>query len=518
MSADRSFRSFTALVLAMTATTLLSSQTVTGPFDLVISGGRVVDPESGLDAVRHVGVRGDRIVALSAAPLQGRESIEASGLVVAPGFIDVHRHAHGDQSHRYAVRDGVTSVFEIEIGAQDVDAWYRAMGPARLVNFGVGASHIGARMQVLGDRGFLLPTGPGRGAATPAQVARIVALVERGLEDGGVAVGMGPAYTPGVSAEELAAVFSAAAAHHAFVFAHLGGPAGGLETLMTLAARRSVGLHVAHVNSTAGEDVSAWLDLIRRARTRGQDVTTEVYPYTAGATLIQSALYDGWESWPDARFATLQWAATGERLTRETFARYRAQGGSVISHANTEAALRRGLADPLPMIASDGGRDLEDRPTHPRASGTFARTLGHYVRDQGVLPLGDALRRMTLEPARRLEGRVPEMRDRGRIRIGAFADITIFDPAAIVDRSSYTNAAAYSAGIEFVLVNGSVVVRRGTIDDAATLFGQRVPVGARMPGRPLRANGSRPRTARRGPPVRARLRAALRRRGPAGGR
>lgn len=474
-------------IVSLASLVPLAGQPGPGPLDLVIAGGRVIDPESGFDGPRHVGIRGDRIVAMSATPLQGRETIDATGLVVTPGFIDLHRHAHGDQSHRYAARDGVTSAFEIEIGAQDVDAWYRGLGPARLINFGVAASHIGARMQVLGDKGFLLPTGPGRGAATPDQIATIVALVEAGLRDGGVAVGTGPAYTPGASAEELAAVFRAAAAHGAFVLAHLGGSAGGFEALMALAASTKAGLHIAHINSTAGDDVRAWLDAIGRARTRGQDVTTEVYPYTAGATLIQSALYDGWETWPDTRFQMLQWAATGERLTRETFGKYRAQGGSVIAHGNTEDLLRIGIVDPLPVFASDGGRDFDDRPTHPRASGTFARVLGRYVRDEGALTLADALRRMTLEPARRLEGRVPEMRDRGRLRVGAFADITVFDPRTVIDKSTYTNAAVASEGIVHVLVNGVPVVRAGVVDESATLFGQRVPIGARMPGRPIRA-------------------------------
>jgi N-acyl-D-aspartate/D-glutamate deacylase len=473
-----------ALAVAAGATTLAQPAPA---LDLVIAGGRVLDPESGLDAVRDVGIRGDRIVTVSATPLPGRETIDARGLVVTPGFIDLHRHAHGDNSYRYAARDGVTSVFDLEIGAQDVDAWYRMLGPSRLVNFGVAASHIGARMQVLGDKGFLLPTGPGRGPATPAQIAGIAALVDAGLAAGGVAVGTGPAYTPGAAPEELAAVFAVAAQHGAFVFAHLGGNAGGLSALLALAASSRAPLHIAHVNSTAGDDIQGWLTAVGDARAKGVDVTTEVYPYTAGATLIQSALYDGWETWPDQRFASFQWAATGERLTRETFGKYRAQGGSVISHGNTEELLRVSLADPRPIIASDGGRDLEDRPTHPRAAGTFARVLGHYVREERVLTLPDAVRRMTLEPARRLEARVPEMRDRGRVRAGAYADLTVFDPATVIDRATYTTAAAFSEGIVHVVVNGVPVVRAGDVDDKGVLIGQRVAIGARMPGRPIRA-------------------------------
>jgi dihydroorotase len=361
------------------------------------------------------------------------------------------------------------------------------VGPARLINFGVGAGHIGARMQVLGDKGFMLPVGPGRGPASEAQIAEILKIMDTGLRAGGVAVGMGLGYTPRVSPEEVAAVFRLAAQHGAFVHAHLGNGMASLKSLLALSRDTGAPLHVAHINSTAGSDIKSYLAAVNEARASKVDVTAEVYPYTAGATLIQSALYDNWETWPDERFGTLQWAATGERLTRATFARYRAQGGSVISHSNTEEALRVGIADPLPMFASDGGRDVDDNPTHPRVTGTFARILGHYVRDQKVLSLPEAIRRMTLEPARRLESRVPEMRDRGRLRVGAYADVAVFDPATVTDRSTYANAAAYSEGVLHVVVNGVPVVRQGTLETHGTLQGQRIVVGSRIPGRPIRA-------------------------------
>lgn len=460
------------------------------PFDVVIAGGRVIDPESGLDATRHVGIRGDRIASVSDQPLTGLDVIDARDLVVSPGFIDLHRHAVGDNAYRYAARDGVTTALELEIGAPDVEAWYRMMGPARLINFGVGAGHIGARMQVKGDKGFLLPTGPGRQQATADEIPQILDIVDRGLRAGGIAVGIGIAYTPGVTPEEIEGVLRAAARHGTFAHTHLGG--GGVANvnrLLDLAVRTGTPIHIAHINSSAGDNIAAYLDVVKQARARKQDVTTEMYPYTAGASLIQSSLYDDWEKWPDARFAELQWAATGERLTRETFAKYRAQGGSVISHSNTEANVLVAVKDPLPMFASDGGRDLDDNPTHPRAAGTFARILGHYVREERALSLVDALRRMTIEPARRLEARVPGMRDRGRIRAGAFADITVFEPATVIDKSTYVNAAQYSIGIRAVIVNGVPVVRDGDFDTHAMLQGQRVLVGLRMPGRPIRAPG-----------------------------
>jgi N-acyl-D-aspartate/D-glutamate deacylase len=485
MSSTILARLFALVTLVLAASMTTSAQPPV--FDLVIAGGRVIDPESGLDGIRHIGIRGDRIVQISTEPLTGRDTLDAAGLVVSPGFIDLHRHAVGDNSFRYAARDGVTSTFELEIGAPDVEAWYRMMGPARLINFGVAAGHIGARMEVLGDKGFLLPTGPGRGAATPAQVQQITAQVERGLADGAVAVGIGTAYTPGASAEEIAAIVAAASRHGAFVMAHLGNGVDAFKRSIGMVSAAKASMHVAHINSTAGRDARAWLDAIAEARKQGIDVTSEMYPYTAGASLIQSALYDGWEKFSDERFAAMQWAATGERLTRETFAKYRAQGGSVISHTGSEDMVRLTLADPGPFFGSDGGRGLVDEPTHPRASGTFARILGHYVRDEKLITLPDALRRMTIEPARRLETRVPDMRDRGRIRAGAFADITVFDPATVIDRSTYTNAAVFSEGITHVVVNGSPIVRGGQFDDSGVLQGQRIPLGPRVPGRPIRA-------------------------------
>jgi len=480
-------RILVSTLFAVAAVAMTSARQAADPaFDLVIAGGRVIDPESGLDAVRDIGIRGERIAAIGAPGLTGRDRIDATGLVVSPGFIDIHRHAVGDNSYRYAARDGVTSAFELEIGAPDVDAWYRMMGPARLINFGVSAGHIGARMAVLGDRGFLLPTGPGRGPATAPQIAEILAMIDKGLSDGGIGIGMGLPYTPGATDEEIEAVLRLAAKHRVFVDAHVSGEAS-VRKLTAFAATVGVGVNIAHINSTAGANVGRWLDEVRALRAAGHDVTTEVYPYTAGASLIQSALYDNWKTWPDERFGTLQWAATGERLTRETFEKYRAVGGSVISHSNTEAALRLGIADPLPVFASDGGRDLDDNPTHPRASGTFARVLGRYVREEKLIPLADALRRMTLEPARRLESRVPEMKDRGRLRVGAFADITVFDPETVIDKSTYTDAAQFSDGIRFVIVNGTPIVRDADFNTRGRLQGQRILIGTPMPGRPIRA-------------------------------
>lgn len=450
-------------------------------FDLVIANGRVMDPGSGLDGVRHVGIRGRTIEAISETPLQGARVIDAAGHVVAPGFIDLHEHGQQEESYRLMVRDGVTSAFELEVGTADVAAWYAAREPGQIVNYGVSVGHIPARMKVLGDPGTgLLPAGiGGSGGADEAQMAAMEMILREGLAQGAVAVGFGSAYTPGASMAEIERMFRVAAEGGASAHIHLRDGVSGLHE--TIAAAQSAGapLHIVHVNSSSGEEIDAFFSAIQAARDAGQDVTTEAYPYGAGMTEIQSALFDDWKTWPDERFGQHQLVSTGERLTRETFARARTEGGTVIIHGRPEAQTRTAIASRLSMIASDGF--IENGRGHPRTSGTYARVLGRYVRDQGVVSLMDALRRMTIEPARRLESRVPAMARKGRVQVGADADLTIFNPDTIIDRSTYEDATIPSAGIPFVVIGGEVIVDDEELTAARPGRGIRAEVKARQP-------------------------------------
>jgi N-acyl-D-aspartate/D-glutamate deacylase len=448
-------------------------------YDLVIANGRVMDPESGLDDVRHVGILGGRIEVVSQTPLTGTRVIDASRHVVAPGFIDLHEHGQQEEAYRMMVRDGVTSAFELEVGTGDVADWYKAREAGQIVNYGVSIGHIPARMKVLGDPGKgLLPAGiGGSGSATDAQMAEMEAILREGLAQGAVAMGFGSAYTPGAPMSEIERMFRVAAAGGVSAHIHMRGGLDGLRE--TIAAAKSAGapLHIVHVNSSAGNELDGFLAAIKAARDTGQDVTTEAYPYGAGMTEIQSALFDDWASWPDDRFALHQLVSTGERLTRATFGKARAAGGTVIIHGRSEAQTRAAIVSPLSMIASDGF--IEHGRGHPRTSGTFAKVLGKYVREEGAVTLMDALRRMTLEPARRLERRTPAMSTKGRIRAGADADLTIFDPATVIDRATYEDASIPSAGIPFVIVGGQTVVDRGDVTSA-------------RPGRAVRAPIQRP--------------------------
>jgi len=435
-------------------------------YDIVILNGRVMDPESGLDAVRHIGINQGRIVALSPTPLAGKLRIDATGLIVAPGFIDLHQHGHSPAAYRSKALDGVTTALELEEGVPDADRWYAEREGKALINFGASASHIRLRAAALGiadlhDAARKNLDGP--------QLDALKKALEQQFERGAVGVGMGLEYTPGATPWEVLEVFRTAAKFPgAVVHVHVRGTKRDqywLETEELIAASLLSGApaQIVHANSSYGEDVTTLFEILSAAKARGVDITTECYPYTAGMTEIDSVLFDDWESWPDSRFARFQWPATGERLTRATFAKYRKAGGLVVMDNNTEEALRAAIASPLTMIASDGLQETSG--THPRSAGTFSRVLGRYVREAQLLAPMEALRKMTLMPAQRLEARVPAMKEKGRLRLGADADIVVFDLNKVLDRATYADPTLPSAGIEFVLVNGSVVVERGKIKE-----------------------------------------------------
>jgi len=440
----------------------LATPSAAQDFDLVIVKGRVVDPESGLDAVRSIGVRGGKVAAISEAPLTGRRVIDAGGLVVAPGFIDLHAHGQTEETYRLQALDGVTTTFELEVGTADVDRWYREREKGRLINYGVSIGQIQVRMAVLHDPATFLPTGDGaHKVATPAEIAEIARRIDEGLRKGAVAMGLGPSYTSAATPWEILEMFRVAGRHHASVHVHIRGGMTGLEEVITGALITGAPLHVVHINSSSVALTREMLQIISEARAHGLDITTEAYPYTAGMTEIQSANYDDWEQWPDERFGTIEWPVTGERLTRETFRKYRAIGGPVIGHQNTEEMVEAAINSPLTAIASDGY--MTDGIGHPRTAGTFSKVLGRYVREAKSLSLMDALRKMTLMPAQRLQARVPVMAGKGRIRVGADADITIFDMATVVDRATYRQPSLPSDGIRHVIVGGVPVVSEGKL-------------------------------------------------------
>ena len=455
-------------------------------YDVVIANGRVMDPESGLDAIRNVGIAGGKIRAISSEALKGKQTIDAKGLVVTPGFIDMHEHGQEPRNYQFQAHDGVTTSLELEGGTADVDRWYAVREGKSLINYGVSIGHIPVRTSSLtktNSEGLLgkKPSAAEMAAqdaaahreATSEELVQMRKAMERGFRSGALAEGMGINYTPGASHWEIVEMFRLAANYGASVHVHLRyasliEPETGLnaiEEVIAAAAATGAPLHVVHITSMGLRYTPQLIAMVDGAQKHGLDVTTECYPYTASSTYLESAVFDeGWQEKRGITYKDLQWADTGERLTPETFAKYRKQGGVVVIHQIPEEAARAAVASSIVMIASDG-MPITGPKIHPRGQGTFSRVLGHYVREEKALDLMTALRKMTLMPAQRLEKRAPVFKDKGRIRLGADADITVFDANRVIDKATYEEPLQYSGGIQFVLVNGVPVIKDGQLVD-----------------------------------------------------
>lgn len=475
-------KSIFLLLMTLLTSTVLSSQP-DSVYDIVLRGGRVIDPETGFDGVRNVGISGDRISEISEEELKGRRTIDVTGLVVAPGFIDLHVHGMTNEAHKYQARDGVTTALELESGITFVKEWIEQKSGHSIVNFGASVPHGSLRTfamedyQPLFERAREIVAKEGRDSPeltkvlinlgrssyrslTATDMKALPAMVDYELAGGALGIGVPVGYYPGATQAEIFRVYELAAAREVPVFSHTRGfGLVGIQEAIANATSSGAPLHIVHANSLSLGDIQVTLDMVASAQKRGLDVTTEVYPYTAASTALQSALFDeGWQEDLKITYEDLQWEATGERLTRDSFDKYRKQGGTVIIHMMKPEWIDVGVAHPVTSIGSDG---MPYAPmAHPRTAGTFSRVLGVYVREKQLLSLMDAIKKMTIMPARRLEKVAPMMTRKGRLQVGADADITIFDPQKVIDRADLTGL-QYSEGIEYVFVNGVLVVEKG---------------------------------------------------------
>jgi dihydroorotase len=462
-------------------------------FDLVIRGGRVIDPLSGLDAVRNVGIRGKHIAAVTEASLDGARVLDARGLVVVPGFIDLHNHAFAPHSQELRVLDGVTTALELEGGVLSPAEWLAGHAGKSRFNFGASAGHYDARRVAIGrtlDRSIDEKTAPSEYASepsTPEQIGIVLEELSRALDEGGIGIGYMPDYMPGTSHLEGLRVFELAAARGTMVFSHqrYGSmvPPGtwleGVQELIADSAITGAPIHICHVTSMNLSKTPVVLDMIDAARARGVDVTTEVYPYTAWSTGLGTPLFEpGWQQRFEIDYEDLTLASTGEVLTAATFEKYRAEQQSVVGQGIPEPAIEAALRRPGVMIVSDAG-DIETGNEHPRGAGTNGRILGRYVREKQVLTLTDAIARMTYLPARRLERVSEDMKRKGRVQPDADADLVMFDPATVTDRAVFGDSDQPSLGFVHVIVGGVPVVRDSRLVDGA------------FPGQPVRGNGVR---------------------------
>jgi imidazolonepropionase-like amidohydrolase len=482
-------------------------------FGLVVRGGRVIDPSQGLDTLVDLAIDGPRVAAIG-PDLRGHVVLDATGCVVAPGFIDLHSHAQSVAGHRLQAFDGVTTTLELEAGAMPLSAAYaQASAEGRPLNYGYSASWAASRIEVLtgyrgdGRTGSILSrfADPGwQRAATATEEDRILGRLEEELAAGALGIGVLVGYAPGTGLEEYLRVARLAAASRVPTYTHVrdlvefapNTRMDGAEELVRAAGETGAHMHYCHVNSTSGRHVDRVLALVDRVRRAGAIVTTEAYPYGAGMTAIGAAfLAPERLAERGLRPTDLVYAPTNERVRdAEHLARLRVAdpGGLCIVHSLDEtraadvAVMRASLVHEDTMVASDAMPltwlgPAADRAwplppsalTHPRTAGTFARSFRHLV-GEGALGIADFIRRASWLPARVLETVLGGGLRKGTLAVGADADVVIVDPDAFRDRATYEASTQPSTGVRHLLVSGEPVVRDGEL------------VLQARPGRPVR--------------------------------
>ncbi|MEM6681458.1 MAG: amidohydrolase family protein [Pseudomonadota bacterium] len=465
-------------------------------YDVVFIGGRVIDPETNLDGVRSVAIKDGRIAKVAKEPLTGDETIDISGLVLAPGFIDLHAHGQHRVAQELQAQDGVTTAMEMELGAYPIQEFYEKREGNALIHFGATVSHKCIRLKAqhdvtcpdpidilegkpnaIGALGAMFATQfpkPENRPLNSAELQKLRELTQSELNHGALGLGLGIEYVPGASRAEIYSIFVEASKVKAPVFVHVrrrplddapGVPMAVAQEVIANAAATGAPLQLVHVASTGLSDTKDIVDLIAQAQKQGLDITAEVYPYTAGGNTIgTNMLSEGWRERFNADYSDIAWIATGERLTAATFAKYREEqpDGGIILHVIPEDGVDYAIAHPAVSIASDGLVWMTGKE-HPRGAGSFARVLGKYVREDELLSLPQAIRKMTLMPAQRMQDFAPAFAKKGRIQKGADADITIFDPKTVKDRATFTDPMQPSKGIQHVMVGGTFVVRDGIL-------------------------------------------------------
>jgi N-acyl-D-aspartate/D-glutamate deacylase len=484
--------------LVFIAGVIFSQWAFASDYTLAINNGRVIDPESGLDAIRHIGISGDEIVAVSSTPLSADQVIDAAGLVVSPGFIDLHTHSPTLLGEYYQAFDGVTTALELEAGFYPLMKYRSQLGESALINYGASAGYVsmriyeknglemagvGATPTPVGFKGWKtalmylltdIETALSASLSEEANKEELAALREMLIADldaGALGIGLPLDYfSDAIQDTEMHMIFQVAAQRDAPVFIHIrrgidGDPAG-LREVIGLAKEHGTSVHVCHITHNAVSNLELFLAEIRRAREEGVDITTEVLPYNAGSTLISAAVFTrDWQTIFNITYEDVEWAATGERFDKEMWQDYQESypDGLVIHHYLKEEWTRRAVQEPGVIIVSDLPPMQSKEKKVPPHNGAFSKILGHYVRDEQLLDLSTAIKKMTLLPAQRLEAYAPVFSRKGRIQESMDADITIFDPATITSNATYQDPYQEASGIAHVIVNGKPIISEGKL-------------------------------------------------------
>lgn len=490
-------RYFVAAAFLSLSSALAHAQT----YDLVIEGARVVDPETSLDQVRNIGITGNEIAIVTPEPITGSSVIDATGLIAAPGFIDLHAHGQDRYSEKVSIFDGRTTQMDLEAGALPVSDYFEAKAGVSLSNYGVSVSHAAARLMVMDGvdaQGSPMMTHALQKAgatgnlwavqrATDAQLDRIDDLVRQGVEEGGIGIGVMVGYYPNAQSEGVTRMAQLAAAEGSFLTTHprylsIISPSGvlGQEEFVALGMAYDVPILLHHVPTNALSATEQALDIIEAANRNGGNILGEAFPYVRGSSFIAAEiLAEGWQERTGMDYEDLIWVETGETLTEETFEKYRRErpdGFFLMEHIMQKDMLAAVLhpdiiiaSDGMPLVDDAGASLPFDAPFgkgngHPRSAGTF----GAYLRiaiDDGSLTMPQIIAKTGFIQAKFLEPFAPEMRKRGRLQAGAFADISIFDPDTVKGVAGYapgTNSLP-SEGFLYVIVNGQPVVADGQL-------------------------------------------------------
>ena len=488
---------------------ILTGSAVAVEYDLVISSGRVMDPETAYDEIANVGIKGGSIAVITKDEISGKETIDATGHVVAPGFIDIHAHGQNIGDYRMQAMQGVTTMLELESGVVPIADWYELQAQKNLpIHYGAAAGWTFARIATFTETkpeatAKYFQDAQGRmdwkmNIATPEQQEQILKLVEQGLDEGALGIGINAGYAPGYGQKEYFALAELAAKRNVATFTHVRyasnmEPKSSFEAIKELIANAAITgahMHVCHINSSSLKDIHSTLKLIDNAFENNINISVGAYPWGAASTVVGAAMFSG-EGWRERMGSTAENFQLGtKRMTEAQLTDYQKNNpGTFItwhfldeSNPDDLALLDASILHPKILIESDEmfwmfmdehnhvinyeGDEWplpKDTFSHPRSNGTFAKILRSYVRERKLMSMQEALRKMCLMPAQTLADFVPQMKKKGRLQKGMDADIVVFDPETISDVGTYEAPNQPAIGVQSLLVNGTLVVADGKL-------------------------------------------------------